>query len=153
MINLHQALLKLKELEQRDGTSGFIHHIFKWTVVGEYYLDEEFGFEFKGGGDKGSHYPHPETDVEYDLQYVQMAYAIAKRAIGGPLGRIVAAGYMIGWIDFCIAVTTLQGELGGMHEFSTAGPNYKGWCLGMEASHYSSFSEFVDSYVSKRQTM
>ena len=148
MIDLFEALAKLAELEERDGKQGFISHIYRFNRVNEYYLHREFGPEYAGTGSQLSHYVNPWNGKQVDLQYVQVAYAIAQRAIGGPFGRIIAAGHMIAWIDFATMGKVFQGEgLKGLDEFAYSGPNYHGWVLGMEASRHDSFGDWLTTYV------
>jgi hypothetical protein len=151
-IDLETAMVKLAELERRDGPARFRRQIYSFPATfGEYYLADEFGVQHAGTGSMRSHYRSRTDGREYDLQYVQMAYAIAHRTGNGTfIGKLAAAGAWTAWVDFCIIVGVVKrvggnrNAMHGLQQFSHNGANYHGYNMGLAAADFDSMSAFVE---------
>ena len=153
MIDLETAMAKLVELERRDGPERFVKRIYQFPMTfQEYYLHDEFGLEYGGGGDKLAHYRSRTDGRSYDLQYVQIAFSIVHQTNMGTVGgSLVAASVYTGWTDVCVIAEIIKGasgqetNWGGLSEFSQHGENYHGYNLGLAASTYETMADFVES--------
>ena len=132
-INLCRALYKLSQSD-----SPFINNSwFKPWLIGS-----ETKYIPRGGeGEASNEFTHS-NGYNYDLQYIQVGYSIAKTPYYG--GESMAYNLHIGWL---LVDGFIHGVQGKTLSFDNIAGNSRGLHLGIHgAKNYSTFKEFASDY-------